>query len=100
VPAPAQALLEVARMRAECVRTGVREVTVTKGSAGGFGGPKWMARISPVALPASKVIRVARLYKGAVYKEEVGQLQLPIRVAADAATTVITALQDLIPPPE
>jgi transcription-repair coupling factor (superfamily II helicase) len=98
VPDPAKALLEVARMRAECVRTGVREVTVTKGSAGGFGGPKWMARISPISLPASKVIRVNRLYKGAIYKEEAGQLQLPIRVAADAATTVITALQDLLPP--
>jgi transcription-repair coupling factor (superfamily II helicase) len=64
VPPPAEALLEVARMRAECARTGVREVTVTKGSGGGFGGPKHIARISPIHLPTSKVIRLDRLYKG------------------------------------
>ena len=77
---PAEALLAVARLRAECVRTGVREVTVTKGSggSGGFGGPKFVARISP-GRPCrrSKTIRLDRLYKGAVYKAEVGQLQLP-----------------------
>ncbi len=43
VPATAEALLEVAGLRAECVRTGVREVTVTKGP--GFGGPRYLARI-------------------------------------------------------
>jgi transcription-repair coupling factor (superfamily II helicase) len=102
VPVPAEALLEVANLRAECVRTGVREVTVTKGSAssGGFGPPKHVARISPVKLPTSKVIRVSRLYKGAVYKEDIGQLQLPVRKAAEAAATVISALQDLLPDPE
>src|SRR5690606_4971133 len=85
IPAPAEALLEVAGLRAECVRTGVREVTVTKSSSsGGFGPPKHVARISPVKLPASKVIRLQRLYKGAVYKDDLGQLQLPVRKAAEA----------------
>ncbi len=99
VPKAAEALLEVARMRAECVRTGVREVIVTQGSggAGGFGGPRWVARLSPIRLPTSKVIRIDRLYKGAVYKDEAGQLQLPVRSAAESAGVVITALRDLIP---
>jgi transcription-repair coupling factor (superfamily II helicase) len=101
VPEPAEALLAVASLRAECVRTGVREVTVTKsGGSGGFGPPKNVARISPVKLATSKVIRLGRLYKGAVYKADLGQLQLPVRKAADSATTVISALQDLMPPPE
>jgi transcription-repair coupling factor (superfamily II helicase) len=101
VPVPAEALLEVANLRAECVRTGVREVTVTKATAsGGFGPPKHVARISPVKLPTSKVIRVSRLYKGAVYKEDIGQLQLLVRKAGEAAATVISALQDLLPDPE
>jgi transcription-repair coupling factor (superfamily II helicase) len=100
VPEPAEALLEVARLRAECVRVGVREVAVTTGSggSGGFGGPKFMARISPLDLPTSKTIRLQRLYKGSIYKPDIGQLQLPVRSARDVAKTLIVALQDLVPP--
>jgi transcription-repair coupling factor (superfamily II helicase) len=98
VPAAAEALLEVARLRAECVRTGVREVAVTKGS--GFGGPKYLARISPIALPTSKTIRLQRIYKGSVYKAEQGQLQLPLKTAASAAVDLVAALVDLVPPVE
>jgi hypothetical protein len=35
-----------------------------------------------------------------VYKAELGQLQIPVRKAAESATTVISALQDLLPEPE
>ena len=97
VPPEAEALLEVARLRAECVRTGVREVSVVKGP--GFGGPRYLARIAPVVLATSKVIRLKRLYKDTVYKEDSGQLQLPVKAAADSAATVIAALQELIPEP-
>ena len=102
VPPEAEALLEVARLRAECVRTGVREVAVTTGSggAGGFGGPKLVARIAPIRLKTSKQLRLQRLFKGAVYKDEVGQLQLPIKAAGQAVATVRTALQELVPPPD
>jgi len=98
VPPSAEALLEVARLRAECVRTGVREVAVTKGP--GFGGPKYLARISPVSLPTSKTIRLQRIYKGSVYKAEQEQLQLPLKTAAGTASDLVAALQDLIPPAE
>jgi transcription-repair coupling factor (superfamily II helicase) len=100
VPDKAAALLTVARLRAECVRTGIREVTVTQGSggAGGFGGPKYVARISPVTLPTSKTIRLDRLYKGAIYKGEAHQLQLPIKKADAAAGIILDALGDLLPP--
>ena len=94
VPEPAEALLAVARLRAECVRTGVREVTVTKGS--GFGGPKRMARIAPIALKRSKVVRLERLYKGAVYKHEAGVLQLPLRRADAVVDEIVDALGDLV----
>ena len=97
VPPEAEALLEVARLRAECVRTGVREVSVVKGP--GFGGPRYLARIAPVVLATSKVIRLKRLYTNTVYKEDSGQLQLPVKAAADSAATVIAALQELIPDP-
>ena len=85
----------MARLRAECVRTGVREVTVTKGP--GFGGPRYLARISPLELPTSKRIRLQRLYKDTVYKEDLGQLQLPVRAAAESVSTLVAALQELVP---
>ncbi len=96
VPAEAEALLDVARLRAECVRTGVREVTVTKGP--GFGGPRYIARMAPVDLPTSKIIRLRRLYKDTIFKEEARQLQLPVSSAAESATIVVAALADLFPP--
>jgi transcription-repair coupling factor (superfamily II helicase) len=95
VPGPAQALLEVARLRAECVRAGVRDVTVTKGT--GFGGPRWLARITPLHLKASRRVRLERLFKGAVYKEQAAQLQLPISAAAAAAGETVAALRELVP---
>ena len=97
VPPEAEALLQVARLRAECVRTGVRDITVTSGS--GFGSPKHMARISPIDLPTSKTIRLQRIYRGAVYKAEQAQLQLPVTRPSDAAGELVDALVDLVPPP-
>ena len=41
----------------------------------------------PVELPTSKVIRLRRLYKDTVYKEDLRHLQLPVSAAADSATT-------------
>nr|WP_307781128.1 transcription-repair coupling factor [Rhabdothermincola sediminis] len=94
VPPAAEALLEVATLRAACVRAGVREVTVVKGS--GFGGPKLVARISPIQLSASRTVRLERLFKGAVYKPDAGQLQLPLRSAPGAASEVVAALGELV----
>ena len=97
VPEVAQNLLEIARLRAECVRTGVEDLAVTKASA--LSGPGWMARMSPIRLPQSKQMRIARLYKGAVYKEELSQLQLPVKAGAALASELVEALRQLVPPP-
>jgi transcription-repair coupling factor (superfamily II helicase) len=97
VPPPAANLLEVASLRAECVRTGVEEVAVTKGS--GFSGPRFLARISPIVLPQSKQLRLSRLYKGAVYKEEQRQLQLPLTGGPTVAADLVEALRQLVPAP-
>jgi len=98
VPDPAANLLAIARLRAECVRTGVEEIAVTKGSA--LSGPGWVARMSPVRLAQSKQMRLARLYKGAVYKEEISQLQLPATAGPAIADDLVDALTQLVPPPE
>jgi len=86
-PEPARALLRVARLRAEAVRTGVREVTVARG----------VARLSPLALKASQRIRLQRLLRDAVYKEDIGQLVVALRGGTDPAEALSTLLATLIP---
>ena len=98
VPDQAAALLDVARLRAEAHRLGVREINVTQGPA--FGGPAWTARISPLALKTSQQVRLARLFKGAVYKEDPQLLMLPIPKTPDLPGTLVDLLRQLIPPAE
>jgi transcription-repair coupling factor (superfamily II helicase) len=86
-PPPAEALLRVARLRAEAVRTGVREITVAKG----------VARLSPIELRTSQRVRLQRLVRGAVYKEELQQLVVPVPRTADPAEALTTLLQALVP---
>ena len=95
VPDIAQTLLDAARLRCECLRTGIREVAVAKGP--GFGGPKWVARLSPVELRASRRVRLERLYPQAAYQETAGLLVLPVKSPGVAAETLIAALGDLVP---
>jgi transcription-repair coupling factor (superfamily II helicase) len=95
-PAPAEALLRVASLRAECVRTGVREVAVTPNRT----GPGSVARISPLVLRTSATIRLRRLAREAVYKEELRQLVVPLPRGADPATTLRELLAELVPAEE
>jgi len=90
VPPPAQALLAVGRLRAECVRAGVREITVAKGTA----------RLAPLVLPTSRRIRLQRLYKEGVYKEELEQLVLPLPRGTDPAPYLVELLRELVPAEE
>ena len=49
LPEPAEALLSIARLRAECARLGAREIAVVSGGLGTpLGG--YTARISPISL--------------------------------------------------
>jgi len=96
VPESAAQLLEVARLRAECVRLGITEVNVTKGPA--FGGPAYTARVAPVQLKTSQTIRLARLFKGSVYKPDTNRLVLPVPRTPDLAGTLVDFLRQLIPP--
>ena len=85
-PAPAVALLDVARLRVECVRLGIRSITVQRGTA----------RIVGLALKESQKVRLRRLAAKAVAKEE--ELVVPISApAAEVATTIVDLLQELIP---
>ena len=98
VPPPAAALLQVASVRAECVRTGVTSVTVITRPALSGGG--LVAHISPIVLAQSKQMRLARLYKGAVYREADDELRLPVRGGTEMAEDLVAALRELVPSPE
>ncbi len=86
LPAPAAALLDIAALRAECVRVGIRGLTVAKG----------VARIVGLALKESQKVRLRRLASRAVAKEE--EVVIPLAVAAsETAGQLVAMLQALIP---
>jgi transcription-repair coupling factor (superfamily II helicase) len=87
MPPPAEALLAVAGLRAECVRTGVREVTVARGTA----------RITPLELRMSQQIRLQRVARDAVYKEDIQQLVAPLARGVDPVWAVVQLLRLLVP---
>jgi transcription-repair coupling factor (superfamily II helicase) len=86
-PSPAAALLDVARLRAECVRTGVRSVSVQRG----------IARIRGLELRESQKIRLRRLVPGAVAKVD-GETAIPVSGdGAAVCATLVELLEELIP---
>jgi transcription-repair coupling factor (superfamily II helicase) len=94
-PPPAAALLAVARVRAECVRLGMRDVAVQKGSV----------RLFPLVLRESQKLRLKRLAPKALVKsndEIVLPLftQRPVGSKQDGLTVVeglLTMLAELVP---
>ncbi|MDQ2754133.1 MAG: transcription-repair coupling factor, partial [Actinomycetota bacterium] len=95
-PAAADALLRIGYLRAACARLGLREVTVVKG--GGISGTGYTARLAPLALKASERVRLGRLWPKAVYKEDLGQLVLPMARGAEPAGDLVDFLVALVPP--
>ena len=85
-PPAAEALLAAARLRAECVRLGVRSITVQAGTA----------RIRGLALRESQKVRIARLAPGTKVSAEEVLVPLPVP-PAEAAVALTTLLQDLVP---
>jgi len=98
LPTAAEGLVAVGRLRAESFRTGVREIVVAKGAAGGIVGPT--VRISPLQLRTSQQLRLRRLHAKAVWKEEVGQLVVPVPKKVEGlelVTWIVDLLRTLAP---
>ena len=91
LPPPAEALLRIGELRAECARTGVREVTVVSGG---------VARLSPLALKTSARIRLQRKWPKAIYKEDIGQIVVTVPGGVDAAEFLVELLRAMVPPQE
>jgi len=87
LPPPAEALLAVGRLRAECVRTGVREVNVARD----------VVRLAPLVLKTSQAIRLRRLFPKAVHKEDLAQLVVPLVRGAEPVDAVLALLATLVP---
>jgi transcription-repair coupling factor (superfamily II helicase) len=88
LPEPAEALLMVGRLRAECHRLGITELQITSDQA----------RLAPIDLKLSAATRLKRIARGAIHKEEQRQLVVPIPRQDDPATFLVGFLQELIPP--
>jgi transcription-repair coupling factor (superfamily II helicase) len=97
LPDPARALLRIGHLRAECARLGIREVAVVTGGPG-LGGGGFTARLSPLELKASQRVRLTRLAPKAVFKEDIGQLVLPLPRRSDPAEDLAHLLGQLAPP--
>jgi transcription-repair coupling factor (superfamily II helicase) len=68
-PEPVQLLVEVARLRLLCRNAGITEVTATSAAT---------VRLSPLTLPDSAQVRLARRYPGARYRATTATVQVPI----------------------
>ena len=96
LPAPAAALLDVARLRVECLRLGITDVAVTvpagqrgRASAGTAAGPSAATvKLSPVTLPASAEVRLQRLAPGPTYQPDLHRLLVPMAVPSEHGADV------------
>ena len=87
VPEPALSLLNVAYLRAECFRWGLRDISIATNEA----------RLAPIVLKTSEELRLRRLHRDAFVKEDAKQLILPIRRGIDPAEFLVKFLRDLRP---
>ncbi|MEY4230913.1 MAG: transcription-repair-coupling factor, partial [Actinomycetota bacterium] len=87
VPAPAAALLDVGHLRAECHRLGLKDVSIQSNAA----------RLAPLPLKVSESMRLKRLSRTALYKDDTEQLVLPIPRGATPASFLVGFLRELIP---
>ena len=96
LPAAADGLLALARLRAAALARGITEVAMSSVRAAGGRPPT--VRVSPVSLPASAQVRLRRLIPGATYREDLAQLLVPITNGDSAPDTVRSLIEELLPP--
>ncbi len=95
LPAPAEGLLSLGRLRASALGRGIGEIAMSSVRPGGSQRPT--VRLSPVTLPASAQVRLRRVAPGATYRDDMAQLLLPIPDGAPAAEGVRRVIEELLP---
>jgi transcription-repair coupling factor (superfamily II helicase) len=87
-PRSAVALLDVARLRAEAVRLGIRSITVQRGTV----------RVLGLELRGSQKVRLRRLAPKAIAKDD-GEVAIPVTVPShEVAPALVALLGELVPP--
>jgi transcription-repair coupling factor (superfamily II helicase) len=99
IPEQAAALLDVGRLRAECVRIGIRDVTITKASGmnAAMMPGAFTARMSPVTLKTSQELRLQRIVKSAIHKPTENLIIIPMKPKTDVCEFLVTFLGELFP---
>jgi transcription-repair coupling factor (superfamily II helicase) len=106
LPGSAHALLDVARLRVECLRLGITDLAVSgprpgaQRSALGGDAPPATVKISPIDLPASAEVRLKRLVPGARLQSDLHRLLIPVPVPDEGggyAPSLVSLLQELVP---
>ena len=87
VPEPADALLAVGSLRAECHRLGLRDVQLVG----------TQARLGPISLKTSEELRLRRLSRDSLYKPDQQQLVVPMRRGTEPASFLVNLLRELVP---
>ena len=96
LPPAALGLVDLALLRAACLRTGVRELSVLPARPGSRSVP--LAKLSPIRLPASAQVRVRRLLGDGAYDEVSGTLRFELTAARSSAAELRALLDELLPP--
>jgi transcription-repair coupling factor (superfamily II helicase) len=96
LPEAAQGLLDLARLRVTCLRTGVREVAVVPARIGGR--RQSTARLGPLVLPASAQVRLRRLVPGATWREDLAQVVVPLDPDRRPVEVLRSLIDELVPP--
>ena len=78
----------ISSLRADCHRIGLRDITITSNQA----------RLAPIQLKTSEEMRLKRLSRNALIKDELKQIVVPIKAGMDPATFLVGFLRELIPP--
>ncbi len=87
LPEPAQALIDIARLRVEAIRIGLDQIVKVRNEV----------RIAPVTLRASEEVRLRRLARNAVVRGEVLYIPAPPR---EPVAELLRFLRTMWPPPE
>ena len=88
LPESAEALLVIGQLRAECHRLGLKDISISSNQA----------RLAPIFLKTSEELRLRRLARDAIVKDDTRQLVVPIKRGMDPATFLVGFLRELIPP--
>jgi transcription-repair coupling factor (superfamily II helicase) len=101
LPGPAAALLDVARLRVECLRLGITDLAVTAPRGGmGRSADRANVKLSPLTLAASAEVRLRRLAPGATYQADQHRLLMPVPVPRGGggyAAGLVALLSELVP---